>query len=229
MIYVVSGHRRSGTSAMMKALHEGMAGQGVAMAYQPGQEKIGAEPKDGYIPNPSGLQEVGQFYYQNPAFLRGIPEDTLLKILWDGLILLPKRKYTIVYMHRDPVEIQASCERVDRHLRQVGVQENPEKGYPFDCFRPYRQEEIDHVLDVMEVRADVKLIHVDFKQMVETPYGVFLMLKDHGIPLDVERAAGLIDPSYYRFKASEIDDDKTSRDAGRSPKSSNQAKQESRL
>ena len=225
MIYVVSGYRRSGTSAMMKALHEGMAGQGIATAYQPGQNKIGAKPEDGYIPNPSELWEIGQYWYMNPAFLRGLPDNTLAKILFDGLLILPRRQYTIVYMHRDPVEIQASCDRVDRHLRQVGVQENPEKGYPFDCFRPYRQVEIDHVLDVMEVRADVHLVHVQFKELVNDPLSVFEALRDHGIPVNPERAAAVINPEHYRYRASEIDDNSASRDARPRPHGDDQTGQ----
>jgi hypothetical protein len=212
MIYIVSGYRRSGTSCMMKALYAGLTeGQ---ILYQPGQERIGAQEENGYLPNPSGLHEVGQAYYMRPRFLRQIPDGSLLKVLYDGLPHLPKRDYVVVFMHRDPDEIQASCDRVDLHLRQVGVNENGKAWYPFDSFRPYSQEDIDHVVDICEVRADIKLIHVDFRWLVENPLESFRRLST-AIPIDPEKSAEIIKPDFYRFRSEDVSS--KSRDEGARP------------
>jgi hypothetical protein len=181
----------------MRALQEGLL-EG-AVAYQPSQEKIGAAPLDGYVANPSGLLEVGQYWYMRPKFLRGVPEGTLFKCLYDGLPHLPRRDYVVVFMRRDPQEIAASCARVDQHLRQMGVKENTEKNFPFDCFRPYDQEDIDHVIGIMQARSDVRLIQVQFAEMVSDPLRIFRDLAEY-IPLNPEKSASTVIPSYYRFR-----------------------------
>jgi hypothetical protein len=199
LIYVVSGYRRSGTSMMMKAIYDGM--KDGAVLYQPGEhEKTGNKPVEGYIPNPSGLWEVGQMYYMNSKFLREMPQSSLVKILYDGLPTLPKGRYTIIFMRRDPKEIKQSCERVDKHLRQVGVVENPKQWYPFDCFRPYRQEEIEHVLGICEARQDMRVIQVDFSRVIESPLTLFRALKNAGLPIDHHKSAAVINPNYYRCR-----------------------------
>lgn len=208
MIYIVSGYRRSGTSMMMRALYTGLkTGQ---ILYRPEQEKIGSQVENGYTPNPSGLHEVGQAYYMNATFLRGMPDGSLVKILYDGLPCLPKGNYTVFFMRRDPKEIAASCDRVDRHLRQIGVTENPMRWYPFDSFRPYRQEDIDHVLGICEARSDINLVHVDFRWTVRNPLETFRRLSTV-IPIDPEKSASVVNESYYRYVSSK------SRDEGTSP------------
>lgn len=202
MIHVVSGYRRSGTSMMMKALYSGLTeGQ---ILYQPGQEKKGNVELEGYHPNPSGLSEVGQGYYMDAVFLRKIPDNSLLKILFDGLPFLPKREYKIIWMDRDVDEILASCEKVDQHLRAVGVKNNPKKWYPFDSFRPYRQGNIDHVLGICEARNDIDLIRVNFRDVIENPLETFVNLKKQGIPIDPAKSAKVVNPKHYRYRKEEI-------------------------
>ena len=199
MIYIVSGYRRSGTSMMMQAIHESML-EG-AMLYQPGMEKF----NDGeeYVPNPGGLWEVGQTYYMSADFLRQIPDDSFLKILYDGLPNLPAREveYRIIFMTRDIDEINSSCERLDVHLRQEGVVENPKAWYPFDVFRPYRQEDIDHVLSICDARDDMQVMVLPYKDVIEQPEAVFRAIQNFGFNIDPTKAASVVDPQLYRQRA----------------------------
>ena len=205
MILVVSGHRRSGTSCMMSALLNGLGpGSGWGMLTQPDQERLN-QPRDGYIPNPGPLNEVGRMYYKSAKFLRLMPDQSLVKILWDGLPNLPSGNYVVVFMDRDEREINESIARSDAHLRASGVKENPQTLYTFDVFRPYERENVDHVLGIMEQRMDVELLRVNFRDMVNDPIKTFKKIRHTPlgkirVPIDIERAAEVIRPDYYRVR-----------------------------
>jgi hypothetical protein len=203
----------------MKALYAGL--QSGEVLYTPEQNHIGSKDIDGYAPNPSQLWEVGQTFYMNPEFPRKIPDGSLLKILYDGLCHLPQRAWTIVFMHRDPDEIKASCDRVDAHLRAANVRENPKAWLPFDVFRPYNQQDIDHVIGIMEMRADVKLIHIQFADLMANPLETFQALQAEGIPIDPLKCAAVINPDFHRFRGS--NEHRQSRDAGPRAQGFNQA------
>jgi hypothetical protein len=203
MIVIVSGYRRCGTSAMMQALCAG----GLPVIYQPGMEKRNPPAdEDGYKPIPGRLLEVGQVYYMSMRFLRILPAqkgNSLVKIFYDGLPALPRGDYTVVFMRRDPDEIKASTDRVDRRLRAVGTEENPRHWYPFDVFRPYKQEDIDHVLGIMRARVDIDLVEVNFRDMIERPAETFHRIKyresgSKRFDLDIGKAVSIINPDLWR-------------------------------
>jgi len=201
---------------MMNALHAG----GLPVIFQPEQEKFNKEI-NGFAPNPSKLLEVGQQYYMNAHFLRNIPDDSLIKVLYDGLPCLPLGKYTIVFMLRDEAEINDSLARSDAHLRTRGVKPNPPKPFTFDVFRPYKQEDIDHVLGIMSNRMDVNLIKVQYKDVVDDPIGLLQSICESPlgrlrIPIDIETAAKTIQPGHYRSK----NENDTSRSKGTPTQSS---------
>lgn len=183
---------------MMRALYEG----GIPAIFQPEQEKFNREV-DGYAPNPGSLMEVGQQYYMNAHFLRNIPDDSVIKILYDGLPNLPVGQYTIVFMERDEAEINASLAKSDAHLRARGIKENPPKPFTFDSFRPYRRGDIDHVLGICESRKDFDLVRVDYRDVIADPEAVFNRLKytplgRERLNIDVAKAVATIQPEYYR-------------------------------
>lgn len=201
----------------MRALADGL--QSGQVLYQEAQERIGNKDEGGYKPNPSGLLEVGQMFYKNAAFLRQIPDNSLLKILYDGLLNLPAREYTIIFMRRPEAEIVASCHKVDQHLRQVGVKENADKAHTFDVFRPYRQEDIDHVAEAMKQRRDVWWIDVNYNDVIENPYREFERISRDSlgrerVPINVEQAAAVVNPEFRRFHEND-----QGRNEGRSPES----------
>lgn len=202
MTIVVSGYRRSGTSAMMGALYSGLTeGQ---VLYQPAQERLN-KSQDGYVPNPGHLYEVGRAYYMNAKFLRMMPQDSLVKILFDGLPNLPAGKYVLIWMDRDEGEINQSVARSDAHLRASGVKENPQTQYTFDAFRPYNRDDMEHVLGIVRQRRDIDLVRVNFRDLVERPVDAFERIKHSPlghvrVPIDVEKSADFIKPEYYRSK-----------------------------
>jgi hypothetical protein len=178
VIYVVSGYRRSGTSMMMRILGE----SDIEVIYQPAQETLhqvapATSEHDSYDPHPSKLWEAGQGWYMRPNFGRMINDEQnnpgakspAIKILFDGLPHLPKGEWKVIFLLRDIEEIDASTKFLDRHLRRTGVKENGMLHYPFDCFRPYDQDDIDHVLGICDARADIELIKLQFRDIVEDP------------------------------------------------------------
>jgi len=215
-IVVVSGYRRCGTSLMMHALYSGMKG-GVAL-FSPDFEEFNPNI-DGYQPNPNGLWEVGFRQYMSPPFLRGMPDGSLVKILYDGLPNLPKGDYKIIFMTRDVDEIEASLARSDEclteHAKRSGkirrsqdAIDDKTEFLPFCSFRDYDQVEIDHVLGIMDTRKDVDLIKVDFADVIRCPTNAFRKIRSTPlgrtrIDIDVAKAAAVIEPKLYRSKVKE--------------------------
>ena len=198
MIAVVSGYRRSGTSCMMKALSAGLAHEEWPLLYQEAQEDLN-KPKDGYSPNPGNLYEIGRGFYIDAVFLRAMPDKSIVKILYDGLTNLPKGEYVVIWMDRDPKEILDSVTKSDAHLREMGVRENKPSPFTFDVFRPYKREDLDHVKGIMEVREDIQLVTVNFKDLIEDPRREFTRISEY-LPIDVVKASEVVRPEYYRSR-----------------------------
>lgn len=205
MLIVVSGYRRCGTSAMMQALHAG----GVEIIYVP-QLEGGNPDYNNYQPNPGGLYEMGLGQYMHAKILRALPDKGVVKILFDGLPCLPKKDYKIIFMSRNLEEIEASTARVDEHIlgqpgRQRGLASKADEItgiLPFCVYRPYNQQDIDHVLGICDARSDMEVIHINYADVIDNPYMVFEGLRKRGIPIDVDKAAEIIDPKLYRARKS---------------------------
>ena len=193
MIYVVSGYRRSGTSAMMAALGAG----GLSIIANLDLEHYNQGP-DGYKPNPKKLYEVGQSAYLSPWILEGLlMEGTAIKVFFDGLPTLPAGDYRVLFMTRDPAEIEESS-RIAREAVMQSCGEVSRGGrVPFDVYSPYSQAAIDWVLGICEQRQDVDLSVVDFRELVKTPETVLERLR---LPIDLDRAAAEINPDFYRVR-----------------------------
>ena len=194
---------------MMNALTRSMPCTAV---YSPDFEDFNPEI-EGWRANPNGLWEVGLLNYLNAEFLRGIPADGLVKILFDGLVNLPvaKHKHIVIFMTRDPEEIRASLETVDKKLDQYATEsglvrnksEDPIPALPFSCFRDYNQADIDHVLSICRQRLDIDLVEIDFKDLIKDPEWVFeriahTPLGKKRLKLDIKKAVSAIDPKLHR-------------------------------
>jgi len=202
MRYIVSGYRRSGTSAMMLALTQGMTIKR-QVQWNPHAEELNVA-LDGYRPNPGPLLEVGQNHYIDPPRLRELLVDNcLIKIFYDGLPYLPATDdYKIIFMFRDPVEIAASLNVTEQHLVAQGVL-RPEPGdfaCPFDVYQPFDQANIEHVYAICEQRRDIELFPVQFQNLIDQPVAVFGDLAFKGIPINIEKAAATINPAYHRVR-----------------------------
>jgi hypothetical protein len=193
MIYVVSGYRRCGTSAMMHALGAG----GIPLITVPDIEQMNCGI-NGYKPNPGGLYEVGRNLYMEPGILiQLLQHGRAIKIFFDGLPILPKGEYRIIYMRRDPQEIQKSLDIALDNVRTAGWIPSSGGRKPFDIFSPYAQKEIDWVLGICETRSDMELSIVDYADLVERPGEV---LEGLALPIDVDAAAKVIDRKFYRTR-----------------------------
>ena len=215
-VVVVTGHRRSGTSMMMRALHTG----GLPALYDEKFSGVDSEPDSkGYAPNhPAGLFEVGYYNQLRPAFMRQLAmRDALyaVKITWDCLVYLPRGNWTIIFMERPSDEINASCARVDEYIRETGTEEQKNQrntelicrstALPFSCFRPYNDDDVTHVLGAMKERRDVELLRVKYHDVIREPLTVFTMLRytplgRERLPIDIDKAASVIDSNLYRVR-----------------------------
>lgn len=203
MKYIVSGYRRTGTSAMVKALSKGLSER---ILYAPEREDIPVI--DGYQPNPGGIFEIGHGRYKRPEFMRDhLKYDGIIKVFFDGLPALPADDYVIVFMLRSPDEITLSLDRAAEYFvaNQQGSQLSQDHGlrnYPFDVFSPYNQDDIDQVLGICEQRNDMKLHIVQYQDLIDVPEAVFARMKRDTIPdLNIYAAAAVINPEYHRSHA----------------------------
>jgi hypothetical protein len=196
---------------MMAALYAGAKGLDLLVA--PILEEANLE-LDGYQPNPNGLYEVGLVRYLEARFARKIPDDALIKILFDGLPTLPKGDYKIIFMTRDEAEIVASIDKVEAHFEACEdefLKRNPDgkprqdhnehtQLLPFCSLRPYNREDVQHILGICEARTDFDVMCIDYAEVIETPLETFTRLQDLGWPIDPEKCASTIDKSLYRVR-----------------------------
>jgi len=203
-LFVVSGYRRTGTSMMMQALDAGLI-ESHALMFKARSEKFVSPDNSGYSPNPRGLQEVGQLFYMDVENLRTIPATgtALIKIFFDGLLALPAgHDYRIVFMKRGTAAIQASCKRVDKYKKEKEYKSFKRDGefhMPFDCFAPYNEEDIDHVIQICRQRKDMRIITVKYEDVITDPLAVFQGLNCDWLPLDPKKAAAVIQPALKRY------------------------------
>jgi hypothetical protein len=196
-MYVVSGYRRSGTTAMMRALHQG----GLPMiAEKELQSDWDQAPQDGYQPLPDGgLYEVGRHTYLDPGVMRALtaktPANVCIKVFFDGLPTLPVHNYRVIFMRRDPAEIAASMEKVNEYKRKRQFPVKEHKRLPFDAMAPFIPEDVEQCLAIARARRDMDVIEVDFRDLVENPERELYRL---GAPIDIQKASKAIDPAWYR-------------------------------
>lgn len=201
MIYVVSGYRRSGTTAMMKALISGGIPAATNRRVDAFNNKI--PTVNGYRPSPRGsLWEMGHEFYLNPDVLHWFVNnhfDCALKIFFDGLPWLPvcEQGYTVIFMRRPDEEIIASVESVERYRNEVMQKPNPKDKRPFDVYRGYNPNHVQWCLEIAKQRRDIELHEVWFADLINDPAGV---IDELGLPVDVQMASSAIDPKWYRSR-----------------------------
>jgi hypothetical protein len=150
MIYIVSGFRRSGTTAMMHALNAG----GIPAVTNTEMDRRNAEyPSiNGYVPTPIEYQyEIGRPVYLNGESMRNFVKahpDTAIKIFFDGLPTLPVSEYTVIFMRRDPREIVASVQQVEEFRAAIKMRTNPDNFGYFDVYKDYNSDDVKHCLDI---------------------------------------------------------------------------------
>lgn len=187
-VYIVSGYMRSGTSMMMKCLHSG----GMPVIYNKKKDQILNKKYDreGYQPNPEGFFELGRSEFESSDFPR-IYTDKLIKVLHWRLAGLPEYKYKIVFMTRDPKEIEVS------YLKMF--QRRP----PFVLHK--YDELINDIFSELNKRGDIDVLKVSHRDVIKTPETVFTLLKENNWPItNIKKAANAVNASLYRSKKQDL-------------------------
>lgn len=187
-VYIVSGYMRSGTSMMMKALIQG----GMTARYSTEKDRILDKRYEGsdYHPNPEGFYELGPKDFGSPLF----PSDYrgfLIKALHWRLKILPPFCYNVVFMLRNPKEIEVSYLKMFRHRPPFVLEK-------YESF-------VSETLELLESRKDMTVTTVWHHDMIEQPEIVINTLIARGFPVtDQERAIKAVNPQLYRSKPQDI-------------------------
>lgn len=196
-IHFVTGFMRCGTSMMMRALDE----SGLEAVYNDDRAEMNdVHGDDNYEPNPHGFYELSGQEYQAEDFPDKY-EGKLVKLLHGGMWRVDPRPnrapYRVVMMRRDPEEIRNSIEG----FFEIQTPKTPPQ---------YRPENIEAALDYcesfLEVRNDVELTLLWYRDVVRDPVENFEKLKYAGWPIDPEAAATVVDPDLLRFKKEELNE-----------------------
>lgn len=188
-VYIVSGYMRSGTSMMMKVLEHA----GMDACYNRTKDRILTEKYDchGYHPNPEGFFELGRKEFDAPDFPRCY-QGRLIKALHWRLVSLPPFRYRVVFMLRDPREIEVSYLKMFR------------KRPPFVLQRYH--DFIREILERLKARNDMDIVTVKHRDMIESPVAVLDRLSCFGFPIkDSKAGCEAVNPGLYRSKSQDID------------------------
>lgn len=185
--YFVSGFMRTGTSMMMKALEAG----GLKAVYNANRDRMNTQYGDKfYKPNSGGFYELSREQYWQPGFPR-MHEGKLIKSLWGGIIRIVSGNYLIVFMLRDPEEIRQSYQAFfGNQLSITG-----------DAYIVAMND----VISILQVRRDVSLTVMNYRDVIDDPSTSFALLKKSGWPIEVEKAAGVVTPSACRFRRERLE------------------------
>ncbi len=150
--------------------------------------------KAGGLPTLPGLDhnhEVSIMTTLNVLLNPQTGDGKLLKCLTGGMPQIASWDWKVVFMHRDYEEIRESCDR----LFGPG---------PHICDKQKFVGLTKYIIGILKQRRDVDLLEFQYKDLVREPNEVFEMMKLRGWPIDVNRAADVIDPAKYRNKIENI-------------------------
>lgn len=171
-LYLVSMIPRSGSSMMMRCLEAG--GLTVVVNDNTPMAKIGD-----YLPNP----------YGNYEFEKDIDKDfytlyagMLIKCPYDQLIDLPRGKYKLIFMKRNPLEISASMQKCWGETLE----------FDYDLY-------VGDLLKKLSARDDMEIIVLNYADVIENPRQEFEKLD---LPINISIAVSCVEPLLYRFKMS---------------------------
>lgn len=169
---------------MMKCLVEG----GIKPFWSKIRERDMHSNDERYEVNPDKFYEVGQKEYMRFGFTSELPDNCCVKIQAIGLPILSAAKgYKIIYMRRDPEAIKES------YIKAFGP-----KNWPYSNWPDHYWQLLDGVKGIMGVRRDVELLELQYEDVLSDPTGSMERIKAMGVPINVNRAAGVIDPKWNR-------------------------------
>ena len=188
MWWIVSGFMRSGTSAMMRALAAG----GMELYQSMSASELAKKNADpSYVLNPNyEVFEPRSKEAVHPMFLARHPGKVIkiLATVSPRVRWLQSMNMAVIFMMRDPVEVAAS------YTALRNKNEQPLKPDEIALYQRTEFEEFRH-------RADGRVIAVDYNDMIDDPLRIFERIKRVGWPIDVEKAASVIDRREKRHVA----------------------------
>ena len=177
MIYIVTGRHRSGTSMLVRCLNHASRNQLIFDSNL--EELIKSRALDpSYNPNPNG------YFQSEMSKLSEIPDNAIIKVgvfFWYQQTELPPPNALIIRMIRDEEERQKSFKRA----------------FGGEFLNPYVLGE-----EALE-KLNVKLLTINYNDVVVEPKKEFLKIKEFGFDIDVDQAVSLVDPTLYRNKKQE--------------------------
>lgn len=188
-LYIVSGNVRSGTSMMMRALHEG----GLPAVYFEEKNTAPNEINPYHVANPHGFFELGE----HQRVVRDYPDcyaGRVIKLIAGRLFAdiapvagTPRR---VIYMERPVAEIVVSYRVAFRRL-------------PSQPMPPLQR---DHGAAVKALRGlGYDVLHYRYHDVVADPLACFTAIAAAGWPIEPTAAAATVDPSLYRIKGPLVD------------------------
>jgi hypothetical protein len=184
MIYLVSSLHRSGSSMMMRCLNVG----GLDAVWDSGQDNLNiAYGQGGYIPNPNGFYALDYAEFKRPDFVAEY-DGKLVKCPWQMLHTLPVHAYRLVFMLREPKEIQASMQRF-----------TPGRVWGEEIMTWLYAETVGAILRRLNARGDYAIRQMQYAQVVANPLVEFGKLKAADWPIDAAKAAAMVQPELKRF------------------------------
>lgn len=168
-----------------------LASAGLDAIYNPALDRlwslIGGTPD--YNPNPNGFFHLEDYQVDWPTFY----DDTkgkLLKIPRASLHMTPPGAYKLIFMVRDPKEIIASMHKFSPFTSWGQMEVNV---YLYDLIKKA-------TLDRLSQRDDYDILEIRYADVVTDPLQEFEKIKAFGFPIDINKAAAMVDPSLYRLK-----------------------------
>jgi hypothetical protein len=187
-LYAVGGFMRTGTSMMMKCLEAGGLRAAKRTSRDTMKDRFG---DDEYNPNIGGLYELERRDYLKFDFPRGY-EGMVLKALNHGIPKMEVMPNGIrcVFMRRPAEEIRQSYAAFfNRQIRNIA---NLDRN-------------MESIIGRINNRKDVLSLHVFwYGEVVGDPEYHFALLQSSGWPIDVRKAASIVDPKYYRHRTAKL-------------------------
>jgi hypothetical protein len=177
---------------MMKCLEAG----GLTACYNKSKDKILNEKyiSQDYNPNPDGYFELGKKEFDSEKFPE-IYAGKLIKVLHWRLEGLPDFNYKVIFMLRNPKEIEVS------YLKMFRTRP------PFVLYK--YNEFIGNLLDALRLKPNMEIMTVRYEDVLETPADVFSRIKKNNWPIadeKIQSAAGCVNKSLYRSKEQDLED-----------------------
>lgn len=180
MIYLVSGFWRSGTSMMMRALQAG----GLDIAYT--MQRTNYIALHGYEPTPGGVYETDAAEFRRPDFVQ-VYDGKALKVPLTELMNLPAHEYKLIFMLRNPEAIRRSM-----------LKYAPTALFPQEDLTWIYHEVVATLY--MALTNGINTLWVQYENVISDPIWDFEIIRDFGIPIDVKKAASVVDVRLQRNK-----------------------------